>query len=183
MEQKLAEFRARKEQVQHESGKANEGAAKGHGEPKPKGESVTATVREKLQHLWRGSGKMDEASETLISNQGTEALHRNLTIPAEHVSNAFVQPSQDSRLNVTLLLKFLLWLVLLGLFVELEFGLAYFLLSMFYWLYEGTRGPGERRKGEKSAYSVFNPGCEAIQGTLNAEQFERELQYGTMAGI
>ncbi|XP_007438017.1 SAYSvFN domain-containing protein 1 [Python bivittatus] len=74
-------------------------------------------------------------------------------------------------------LKFLLWMVLLGLFVELEFGLPYFVLSMFYWIYAGTRGPRERQPGEKSAYSVFNPGCEAIQGTLTAEQFERELQY------
>lgn len=73
-------------------------------------------------------------------------------------------------------MKVLLWLVLLGLFVELEFGLAYFVLSMFYWMYVGTRGPGEKKEGEKSAYSVFNPGCEAIQGTLTAEQLERELQ-------
>ncbi|XP_020640752.3 SAYSvFN domain-containing protein 1 [Pogona vitticeps] len=79
-------------------------------------------------------------------------------------------------MNVTFL-KFLLWLVLLGLFVELEFGLVYFVLSMFYWIYVGTRGPGERQTGEKSAYSVFNPGCEAIEGTLTAEQFERELLY------
>ncbi|XP_036054478.1 SAYSvFN domain-containing protein 1 [Onychomys torridus] len=77
--------------------------------------------------------------------------------------------------NVTFL-KVLLWLVLLGLFVELEFGLAYFVLSMFYWMYVGTRGPGEKKEGEQSAYSVFNPGCEAIQGTLTAEQLERELQ-------
>ncbi|XP_061482404.1 SAYSvFN domain-containing protein 1 [Rhineura floridana] len=83
-------------------------------------------------------------------------------------------------LNVTFL-KFLLWLVLLGLFVELEFGLPYFVLSMFYWIYVGTRGPGERQTGERSAYSVFNPGCEAIQGTLTAEQFERELQYRPLA--
>nr|DBA27368.1 TPA: hypothetical protein GDO54_011527 [Pyxicephalus adspersus] len=66
--------------------------------------------------------------------------------------------------------------------VELEFGLAYFVLSMFYWLYEGTRRPGQRKKGEKSAYSVFNPGCEAIEGTLTAEQFERDLQYRPLAG-
>ncbi|XP_018414744.1 PREDICTED: SAYSvFN domain-containing protein 1 [Nanorana parkeri] len=91
--------------------------------------------------------------------------------------------SPSSMWKTTLLLKVLLWLVLLGLFVELEFGLAYFILSMFYWLYEGTRGPGQRRKGEKSAYSVFNPGCEAIDGTLTAEQFERELHYSTLAGI
>ncbi|XP_008592865.1 PREDICTED: SAYSvFN domain-containing protein 1 [Galeopterus variegatus] len=88
---------------------------------------------------------------------------------------------QSFLTNITFL-KVLLWLVLLGLFVELEFGLAYFVLSLFYWMYVGTRGPEEKKEGEKSAYSVFNPGCEAIQGTLTAEQLERELQFGPLQG-
>ncbi|TRZ17681.1 hypothetical protein HGM15179_009399 [Zosterops borbonicus] len=49
-------------------------------------------------------------------------------------------------------------------------------------MYAGTRGPAERRPGELSAYSVFNPGCAAIAGTLTAEQLERELHYGPAAG-
>lgn len=84
-------------------------------------------------------------------------------------------PRDRSLLTSITLLKVLLWLVLLGLFVELEFGLAYFVLSLFYWMYVGMRGPEEKTQGEKSAYSVFNPGCEAIQGSLTAEQLEREL--------
>ncbi|XP_055262808.1 SAYSvFN domain-containing protein 1 [Moschus berezovskii] len=84
-------------------------------------------------------------------------------------------PRDQSFLTSVTLLKVLLWLVLLGLFVELEFGLAYFVLSLFYWMYVGMRGPEEKMQGEKSAYSVFNPGCEAIQGSLTAEQLEREL--------
>ncbi|XP_007130033.1 SAYSvFN domain-containing protein 1 [Physeter macrocephalus] len=92
-------------------------------------------------------------------------------------------PRQDQSLltNITFL-KVLLWLVLLGLFVQLEFGLAYFVLSLFYWMYVGTRGPEEKMEGEKSAYSVFNPGCEAIQGTLTAEQLERELHLRPLQG-
>ncbi|NXN22693.1 SMDC1 protein, partial [Nycticryphes semicollaris] len=81
-----------------------------------------------------------------------------------------------------LLLKVLLWAVLLALFVELELGLPYFVLSLIYWMYAGTRGPAERRRGELSAYSVFNPGCAAIAGTLTAEQLERELYYRPAAG-
>ncbi|XP_019405169.1 PREDICTED: SAYSvFN domain-containing protein 1 [Crocodylus porosus] len=80
------------------------------------------------------------------------------------------------------LLKFLLWLVLLGLFLELELGLPYLVVSSLYWLCAGTRGLGQRRRGEMSAYSVFNPGCQAIQGTLTAEQLERELHYRPLAG-
>ncbi|XP_027537788.1 SAYSvFN domain-containing protein 1 [Neopelma chrysocephalum] len=81
-----------------------------------------------------------------------------------------------------LLLKVLLWAVLLALFAELELGLPYFVLSLLYWMYAGTRGPAERRPGELSAYSVFNPGCAAIAGTLTAEQLERELHYRPAAG-
>ncbi|XP_040838898.1 SAYSvFN domain-containing protein 1 isoform X1 [Ochotona curzoniae] len=92
------------------------------------------------------------------------------------------QPWDHSLLTNITFLKVLLWLVLLGLFVELEFGLVYFVLSLFYWMYVGTRGPEERREGEKSAYSVFNPGCEAIQGTLTAEQLERDLQLRPSVG-
>ncbi|NXF38839.1 SMDC1 protein, partial [Nyctibius bracteatus] len=81
-----------------------------------------------------------------------------------------------------LLLKVLLWAVLLALFAELELGLPYFVLSLLYWMYASTRGPAERRRGELSAYSVFNPGCAAIAGTLTAEQLERELHYRPAAG-
>ncbi|XP_005043439.1 PREDICTED: SAYSvFN domain-containing protein 1 [Ficedula albicollis] len=81
-----------------------------------------------------------------------------------------------------LLLKVLLWAVLLALFAELELGLPFFILSLLYWMYAGTRGPAERRPGPPPPYSVFNPGCAAIAGTLTAEQLERELHYRPAAG-
>ncbi|KQK77431.1 SAYSvFN domain-containing protein 1 [Amazona aestiva] len=84
--------------------------------------------------------------------------------------------------RLLLLLKVLLWAVLLALFVELELGLPYFVLSLLYWMYAGTRGPAERRQEELSAYSVFNPGCVPIRGTLTVEQLERELYYRPAAG-
>lgn len=78
--------------------------------------------------------------------------------------------------NVTLL-KLLLWLVLLGLFSELDFGLPFFLISLFYWLYEGLRSPAARQPGELSAYSVFNPDCQPLLGALTAQQLEGEMGY------
>lgn len=82
--------------------------------------------------------------------------------------------------NLTLL-KVLLWLVLLGLFVELEFGLPFFVISLFYWLYEGLRSPSQRQPGELSAYSVFNPDCQPLLGSLTAEQLEGEMGYRPLA--
>lgn len=82
--------------------------------------------------------------------------------------------------NLTLL-KVLLWLVLLGLFAELEFGLPFFVISLFYWLYEGLRSPAARKPGELSAYSVFNPDCQPLLGSLTAEQLEGEMGYRPLA--
>uniref|UniRef100_A0A8D2IU09 SAYSVFN motif domain containing 1 n=1 Tax=Varanus komodoensis TaxID=61221 RepID=A0A8D2IU09_VARKO len=128
------------------------------------------------------SGKAAEAATTATQAQAPSSPEesRRERPNSQAVTSSLPWWTHYLLLNVTFL-KFLLWLVLLGLFVELEFGLPYFVLSMFYWIYVGTRGPEERQTGEKSAYSVFNPGCEAIDGTLTAEQFERELQYRPLA--
>ena len=90
----------------------------------------------------------------------------------------------SSRLcfNNRTLFKVLLWLVLLGLFAELEFGLAFFVLSLFYWMYQGLRSPAARQPGELSAYSVFNPECQPILGAITVEQLEGEMGYISLSG-
>lgn len=45
-------------------------------------------------------------------------------------------------------------------------------------IYFNTRTEPKKRN-EMSAYSVFNKNCESIDGTLKAEQFEREIRYGS----
>ena len=77
-------------------------------------------------------------------------------------------------------LKLLFWTLLWGFFIQIEFGTVFFIVSMFYWVYASMQA-GTRKPWEPSAYSVFNENCEAIEGTLNAEQFERELKYGAGA--
>lgn len=173
MEQRLAEYRARKAKQHQEDGQTSDS----HTGREQAKKSLTQTLKERLHGVWTRWRTPD------ISGNRNMSPTIQILEPREEAALLDDASSFSSKWKVTLLLKVLLWLVLLGLFVELEFGLAYFVLSMFYWLYEGTRGPGQRRKGEKSAYSVFNPGCEAIDGTLTAEQFERELQYGTLTGI
>lgn len=77
-------------------------------------------------------------------------------------------------------LKVFLWLVLWGFFIEIEFGVVYFVVSILFFLFHSLRG-SRRKPSEPSAYSVFNENCEAIDGTLTAEQFERELRGGPSA--
>ncbi|XP_078409429.1 SAYSvFN domain-containing protein 1 [Cetorhinus maximus] len=167
MERKLAEWRARQrlEKPQSDAGFRGSGGVVGALWERlwPRGDEAESRERPR-----------DTAESGAKKENGQAWFHeRSLADPVE---------SDRTIFTTVTILKFLLWLVLLGLFIELEFGLAYFILSMFYWIYVGTRDPSKKKQGEVSAYSVFNPGCEAIEGSLTAEQFERELQYRPMAG-
>jgi len=80
-------------------------------------------------------------------------------------------------IKFTYLLYALLWITLYVIALEYEFGAVYFVLSALVFICLNTRS-GPKRRGEPSAYSVFNPNCEAIDGTLDASQFENEIRYG-----
>ena len=91
---------------------------------------------------------------------------------------ALPSPPPPTPLYFTLL-KILLWGLLWGFFIEVGFGAVFFITSILYMLVASLRG-SRRKPWEPSAYSVFNRNFEAIDGTLSAEQFERELRYGPM---
>ncbi|MFT7802830.1 SAYSvFN domain-containing protein 1 [Arapaima gigas] len=161
MEQKLLEFRTRK---------IAEGASKSTKAPQkptrePEQSSKTSAERELKQETRTripSAPQTANSAQTAVGWMSNSALGRCLALT-----------------NLTLL-KLLLWLVLLGLFSELDFGLPFFLVSLFYWLYEGLRSPAVHQPGELSAYSVFNPDCQPILGTLTAEQLEGEMGYRTL---
>ncbi|KAF3703019.1 SAYSvFN domain-containing protein 1 [Channa argus] len=171
MEQKLAEFRARR-QVE----KANKEDPSAASQP-------------------RSSTLADSADQRPTPHTAAESQPQKETDNPASTQSAKIKNQRDwlldsslgrwlaSKLFVTnlTLLKVLLWLVLLGLFVELEFGLPFFVISLFYWLYEGLRSPAAREPGELSAYSVFNPDCQPLLGSLTAEQLEGEMGYRPLA--
>ncbi|GFG28346.1 hypothetical protein Cfor_09093 [Coptotermes formosanus] len=72
-----------------------------------------------------------------------------------------------------------LWTTLYAVAINLEFGTVYLIVSILYVIWKNTR-TGPKKQGEVSAYSVFNRNCEAIDGTLTAEQFEQEIRYGPL---
>ncbi|KAM9840362.1 SAYSvFN domain-containing protein 1 [Aulostomus maculatus] len=164
MEQKLAEFRARRyannmlKKDPHGGPVVNENTAED-----------TSTTDSQLKE------------ENPVSNQARncESTGRSDWL-LDSALGRWLASRQFVISNITLL-KVLLWLVLLGLFAELEFGLPFFVISLFYWLYEGLRSPAPREPGELSAYSVFNPGCQPLLGSLTSEQLEREMGYRPVA--
>ncbi|KAH7972123.1 hypothetical protein HPB52_007124 [Rhipicephalus sanguineus] len=85
-----------------------------------------------------------------------------------------------TKLDVaTLVLKLTLWCLLMTLFVVLEFGAVFFAISVFYVMFTNFR-KRPRLRGELSAYSVFNPNVEAIDGSLTAQDLERQLTVGIL---
>ncbi|XP_029965601.1 SAYSvFN domain-containing protein 1 [Salarias fasciatus] len=185
MEKRLAEFRARR--LAQNADKMSE---------RSQSEEQTAESvdkRSQKSDFPRSEEQTAAESEAQSETAGCQQPERTENNPA-HSSQS--QPRRDWMLDSALgqwlasrqyvvsnviLLKVLLWLVLLGLFVELEFGLAFFVLSLFYWLYEGLRSPAPRQPGEMSAYSVFNPDCQPLLGSLTAEQLEGEMGYRPLA--
>ncbi|XP_034112881.1 uncharacterized protein LOC117573662 [Drosophila albomicans] len=73
---------------------------------------------------------------------------------------------------------FLFWVTLYVIAIELKFGLVFLMFSALFGIYFNTR-TGPKKSNEMSAYSVFNKNCESIDGTLKAEQFEKEIRYGS----
>ncbi|XP_032676920.1 uncharacterized protein LOC116846768 isoform X1 [Odontomachus brunneus] len=89
-----------------------------------------------------------------------------------------VQKSKSTVITTVIyILYFMLWVILYVIAIEYEFGAVYFILSTLIFIWLNTRSE-PKQQGEPSAYSVFNPNCEAIEGTLDASQFEREIRYG-----
>ena len=85
----------------------------------------------------------------------------------------------STRALLTFLSKFIIWVALFILFIKIEFGGPFFIISLSVILYKSMK-PGSRKEGEPSAYSVFNPNCESIDGLVSKGQHEAELQYLTI---
>ncbi|XP_071784561.1 uncharacterized protein [Asterias amurensis] len=117
----------------------------------------------------------DEREETWTKKTpAVNSLQENL--PRNRFLRFIAQDT--SLLTSVFLLKLILWLVLFALFLHLEFAAVFVIATFFYIIYATLETRRARAPGEPSAYSVFNPNCEQIDGTLTAEQFEQELKYG-----
>ncbi|XP_973509.2 SAYSvFN domain-containing protein 1 [Tribolium castaneum] len=159
MEKKLAEYRARKAREE----KINE---------------IKVKTKNFFDGFWKKRPKTPEPSpaekEALVPPSPSEEY------PEDASSVCSDDESIDCFSYVDLfyyLLWFGLWVVLYVIFIEFQFGTVFLIVSAIVFMYVNTR-TGPRKVGEVSAYSVFNKNCESIDGTLKAEQFEREIRYG-----
>lgn len=173
MEKKLAEFRARR-QAENAGKKDNSGG------PQCRATTVTDTAPQTDTTSTTDGQQTEERTESYRDSPPGSPKKGRSDWLLDSALGRWLSSRQYVLSNLTLL-KVLLWLVLLGLFVELEFGLPFFVISLFYWIYEGLRSPAAREPGELSAYSVFNPDCQPLLGSLTAEQLEGEMGYRPLA--
>lgn len=74
----------------------------------------------------------------------------------------------------------IIWVTLYIYFLSIQFGAVFFVLSALVGIFLNTR-TRPKKKGEVSAYSVFNENCVSIDGTLKAEQIEKQMLFGAGA--
>lgn len=128
-----------------------------------------------------------EEEEELISESENDEISNYISSSDEIEDDENAQkndtPKEESKLKYfTYLIWFCFWATCWMIAIELKFGIVYLLFSALFGIYFNTR-TGPRRRGEVSAYSVFNENCESIKGTLKAEQLEREMIYGPLTAL
>ena len=139
-------------------------------------------LMEKRNSSWNNESSVPPVCRTRnnsLCQQNSPKRRRSFSVPqysSHHMhreENDETQCLNEWQLTV---LRWILWAVMFAIFIEMEFGTVFFVLSLFYFIYLSLRY-SRRKPWEPSAYSVYNKNCEAIDGSLTAEQFERELRY------
>lgn len=78
-----------------------------------------------------------------------------------------------------LFVKAMVYVTLQTIAVLEQFGAVFFMLFLFYLMWVGLSDK-KRKPDQLSAYSVFNPNFEQIEGTVNAQKLQAELTFGAI---
>ena len=112
---------------------------------------------EQLQKLLKETTQATDAATSLVDNEDDDD-----------------KEVYDKHFKINLILKFVLWLILFIIFIKLEFGLVYFIISLIVAIYLNTSKT--KKKGVLSAYSVFNPNLERLNGTFTSDHVEKSIR-------
>ena len=127
----------------------------------------TDLKKERLEHLQRVLKHQQTATSLNNNSDNDDDDYDDDAIKSEN--NGF-----DKLTKINFILKFLLWLVLFIIFIKIEFGVVYFIISLIVGIYINTSK--SRKKGILSAYSVFNPNFERLNGTFTSDHVEKSIR-------
>lgn len=128
--------------------------------------------KDKLEEVESEGSENEEAYSNVSSEEEEESEHENEDKP----------PGEKKFKYIMFAIWLLFWATCWMIAIELQFGIVFLILSALFGIYFNTR-TGPRRRGEVSAYSVFNKDCESIDGTLDAEQLQSEMLYGPFRSV
>lgn len=98
----------------------------------------------------------------------------------EKIQTSVSGESGRSRIEyLILMLKILIYIIAQTVAYLIEFGAVFFCVSMLVLIWY-TLDDRKRERKELSAYSVFNPNFEAIDGTVTADQLKKQLTFGAL---
>ncbi|RWS26239.1 uncharacterized protein B4U80_01246 [Leptotrombidium deliense] len=155
-------------------------------------EKELQTFRQKQQQTKNGSSLFSsfwslrqrqpsqESQESLVSTKQESAnQEENIASDDEHKE---VEENQSwTSFDITVFcMKVIIYITMQIIAVMVEFGAVFFSIALLFFICTNLRSHRKRRSGELSAYSVFNPGCESIQGTISAEKLQSELTFGAL---
>ncbi|KAL1234639.1 SAYSvFN domain-containing protein 1 [Trichinella pseudospiralis] len=140
-----------------------------------------STLQELNSNVNNGKDKKKILGTKLTNNETTG--HRK--IEDEEEDDDEEEEEEEMQENVPFINRlqyalqiFFVWLILLTVAVWIEFGCVYALLSCFVFIWYNTSSRRRKKRGELSAYSVFNPECTRLPGQLTAEHFEDAIRSG-----
>ena len=95
--------------------------------------------------------------------------------PSSTRQNASALPYFAGYIDLAIIVvSVIVWLLCWALFMQFEFGLVFFSISLIAFIFISL---GKRRSNrELSAYSVFNPECRRLPGTLTGEHVDKGIR-------
>ena len=127
--------------------------------------SLKRKLMEKRNSSWSGECEVPP-------QQNSRKRPRSSSVPLVYTSYHMHRKDNDepqwlNEWQLTLL-RWILWAVMFAIFIELEIGTVFFVLSLFCFTYLSLRN-------RNWLYCFCSKKCEATDGSSTAEQFERKL--------
>ncbi|XP_054153571.1 uncharacterized protein LOC128952238 [Oppia nitens] len=136
------------------------------------------------------SDKMSERVE-LLANEWTTtsdseellAADSDIVIDDEEVADEDIDSKSLFGCNkydwIVLSVKVLIYLLLQIIAFLLQFGAVFFSIALLVFICTNLSNRS-KQKGELSAYSVFNPNCQPIHGTVSAKDLQNQMTLGAL---